>query len=100
MKKNAKRSFTVSVKTPEGTERKDTLEGTVRNGSFLRFREMKMRPVTFVPISRMRACYFNLKASLGGFNIAFAAECECGGGLKTEEYVSWIVNCTRTKGQR
>jgi hypothetical protein len=60
-----------------------------RNGSFPWLREIKMNRHAFMLINRMRAGHSSLKASLNRFNIASTAECECGDGLQTEEYIFW-----------
>jgi hypothetical protein len=36
-KRNAKRNFTASIKTPEGRAKKDTFKSTIRNDSYLSF---------------------------------------------------------------
>jgi hypothetical protein len=46
----------------------------------------------------MRAGHTSLKASLNRFNIVSRAECECGDGLQTEEYIFW--DCKRYEDQR
>jgi hypothetical protein len=43
----------------------------------------------FVSTDRLRAGHCILEASLSRFNIAAAAECECGDRLRTEEHVFW-----------
>jgi hypothetical protein len=37
----------------------------------------------------MTAGHSSLKASLSRFNIVSTAECECGDGLQTKEYIFW-----------
>jgi hypothetical protein len=37
----------------------------------------------------MKAGHTSLKATLNRFNIVSMAECECGDGLQTEEYILW-----------
>jgi hypothetical protein len=82
-KRKAKRSFTVSVKTPNGTENKATLRDTTR------INEIKMNRRAFASINRMRAGHTSLEASLNRFNIVSKAECECGDGFQTEEHIFW-----------
>jgi uncharacterized GH25 family protein len=58
-KRKAKRSFTVSVKTPKGTG-----ERSYRNGPSPWFCEKEVNHRAFVSINRMRAGHSSLKASL------------------------------------
>jgi hypothetical protein len=52
----------------------------------------------FVSINRMRAGHTRLRASLDRFNNVSTADCECGDGLQTEEYIFW--GCKRYEEQR
>jgi hypothetical protein len=56
-----------------------------------------MKRRAFLSINRMRAGHATLKASLNRFNIVFAAECECGDCLQTEERTFW--DCKRYEDQ-
>jgi hypothetical protein len=46
----------------------------------------------------MRACHISLKASLNRFIIVSMAECECGDGLQTKDYIFW--DCKLYEEQR
>jgi hypothetical protein len=88
-KREAKRSFTVSVKTSKRDGGKRYFERYYRNGSFPSLREIKMNRHVFMSINRMRASHSSLKASLKRFNIMSRAQCACGDELQTEQHIFW-----------
>jgi hypothetical protein len=81
-KRKAKKNFTVSVKTPNGTGER-YFERYYRSGSSSWFHEITMHGQAFMSIKCMRAGHTSLKASLNGFGIVSMAECECGDELQT-----------------
>jgi hypothetical protein len=95
-KRKVKRSFTISVKTPDGSEGESYFERYYGNNSSPCFRETEINCHAFVSVNRKRAGCSSYKTSLSRFNIVSTAECECGDGLQT----SGILNCAGTKGQQ
>jgi hypothetical protein len=79
-KRKATSSFEVSVKTPNGAEKKANLKG-LQNGLSPWFCKMKMNHHAFIAINCMRARHSSLIANLSGFNTVSMAECECGDRL-------------------
>jgi hypothetical protein len=77
---------------------KRSFERYYRNGSSPWFRKIKMNRSAFVSINHMTGGHSILKASLSSFNIVIIAECKCGDGLQTGEFIFW--DCKLYEDQR
>jgi hypothetical protein len=86
--KRTTKKNTVFVKTPKGTEEKDTLKDTTGMGQLRGSRDHN-EPHTFVSINCMRAGLCSLKVSLNRFNFVSTDECVCGDRLQTKEHIFW-----------